>query len=276
MLKKTGKKKAGLLKTVLALFLLGAISLCAFADWFAAFLLFHPWKPNADWKPTTPHCEAVHFPTADGSRLDAIYFPCENAKAIVLYSHGNGETLKSLEPLGEFYRKRYQISILMYDYRGYGRSEGKPTASGILEDGRAARKWLAEREEINPSEIVQMGFSLGGTVAIDMASLDGARGLILQSTFSSLPDMGSVKLPFLPVRQLLHEPLDAAAKIQQYHGPLLLSHGTFDGTIPYWQGQKLYFATGGPKTLFTVENGGHVPPQGAEYDEHFVRFLEEL
>ena len=260
----------------LCLLLLGGSLVCIFADRIAAFLLFHPWKPNADWQPTTPNSESVQFPTADGSMLDAIYFPCEHAKGIVLYSHGNGDTLKNLETLADFYRKEFQVSILIYDYRGYGRSEGKPTASGILEDGRAAREWLANREQIDASEIIQMGFSLGGAVAIDLAALDGARGLILQSTFTSLPDMASEILPFLPARLLLRQQLDGVKKIRQYKGPLLLSHGTADQTIPYQQGQKLYRAAGGAKTLYTVEDGFHSPPSEEEYFDLVRHFLESL
>ena len=270
------KKPVRIRNVFLGLLLLGVLPLCVFADRIAAFLLFHPWKPNANWQPTAPNSESVRFPTADGSLLDAIYFPCEHAKGIVLYSHGNGEILKNLEPIADFYRQEFQISILIYDYRGYGRSEGKPTASGILEDGRAARKWLADRAQIDASEIIQMGFSLGGAVAIDLAAFDGAKGLILQSTFSSLPDCASEIFPFLPARWLLHQQLHSAEKIKQYTGPLLLSHGTADRTISYRQGQKLYQATGGPKTLYTVENGCHSPPSDDEYHELVRQFLEML
>ena len=273
--RKTSRKGVRVLN--LFLFLLFVMLLLSlFADRIAAFLLFHPWKPNADWQPTTPNSESVRFPTADGSLLDAIYFPCEHPKGIVLYSHGNGDTLKNLEPIADFYRKEFQISILIYDYRGYGRSGGKPTASGILEDGRAARKWLARREQIDMSEIIQMGFSLGGAVAVDLASQDGAKGLILQSTFTSLPDMASRMFPFLPARLLLHQQLDSVKKIRQYKGPLLLSHGSADGTVPYQQGQKLYLTAGGSKTLYTVENGSHFPPGDREYFDLVRRFLRDL
>lgn len=254
--------------------LLGVLLFCVFADRIMARALFHPWKPNADWKPTTPNCESVQFSTADGSVLDALYFPCENPRGFVLYSHGNGETLKSIEPLGELYREKFQVSILMYDYRGYGRSEGRPTAPGILEDGRAARKWLCERESIDVSQIIQMGYSLGGSVAIDLASLDGAKALIVQSTFSSLPEIANSRIPLIPYRKLFHEQLNSVEKIRIYHGPLFLSHGTVDGTIPFSQGKKLAESAGGETTFYPIERGRHNPPNDEQYFDAVVMFLD--
>ena len=94
---KKPKKAIRILNIFLCLLLPGILFLCLFADRMAAFLLFHPWKPNANWQPATPNIESVRFPAADGSLLDAIYFPCEHAEGIVLYSHGDGDTLKNFQ-----------------------------------------------------------------------------------------------------------------------------------------------------------------------------------
>lgn len=270
------KKTKIVLALALGLFLAGICLVCLFADRVAAVALFHPWKPEPGWNPSTANCELVKFETADGSTLEGLYFPCENSSGTILYSHGNGDILKNCEWLGNSYREEFNVSILIYDYRGYGRSEGNPTAPGILEDGRAGMKWLAEREGIEESEIIQMGFSLGGSVAIDLASREGARGLIVQSTFSSLPDIAVAKIPFIPAGLILHEQLNSIGKIESYKGPLFLSHGTADRVIPYFQGERLYGAANEPKTLYTIENGPHSPPDDAEYFSAIRDFIENL
>lgn len=273
------KKFKRRLKIGLVIFLFGAILFCCFTDRFVAIFLFNPMKPwPGTWEPSLPDGEAVEIETADGSILDGLYFPCENARAVVLLSHGNGQILKSIEQTAMRYRDEFQVSILIYDYRGYGRSEGHPSATGILDDGRAARKWLAEREGIDEREIVQMGFSLGGSVAIDMAAKDGARGLILQSTFTSLPDIIASKIPLVPTKSLLYEQLDSLDKIKSYDGPLFISHADADWVIPYRQGIALFEAGNGagPKTFHTLKGREHYPPDDEEYLVTIREFIREL
>lgn len=249
-------------------------ALMFFGDNIASFIIFHPWTPAADWKATAERCEEVRFETADGGVLHGLYFPHENSRGVVLYSHGNGDNVKTCEHLGTLYRERLGVSILIYDYRGYGFSEGKPTARGILEDGRAARKFLAQRENVEESEILQMGFSLGGAVAIDLASRDGARGLIVQSSFTSLVDMGKKLFPVLPVGLFLREKLDSRKKIGDFHGPVFISHGTRDSVVPYKQGESLYRSANEPKTFYPVEEGDHTPPPEEFYLSEIRQFLD--
>ena len=148
-------------------------------------LLFFPAKyPDGIWHPAGLDFDDAWITAADGVRIHGWYIPCENPRAVALFAHGNGGNLSHRE---DYYRALHQlgVAVLAFDYRGYGRSEGSPTEAGILADGRAARTWLAERAGIPESQIVLMGESLGGAVAVHLASEAPARALILENTFSS-------------------------------------------------------------------------------------------
>jgi uncharacterized protein len=165
---------------------------------------------------------------------------------------------------------------MMFDYRGFGKSEGLPTEKGVLLDARAARKWLAERTTVEEGQIVVMGESLGGGVAVDLAAKDGARGLILESTFTSLPDVASGILPYTPVRYLMRNRLDSLAKITEYHGPLLQAHGDDDRLIPIALAKKLHEAAPGPKQFVTIPGAGHNWSPTPEYVQQLNQFIEHL
>ena len=247
------------------------------ADFIARQFLLHPTRLAPRWKPNFPNCEEVFFETTDKDQLTlhGLYFPYESAGGdVILFSHGNGGTVADWGSVGVLLREKLDASVFVYDYRGYGKSEGTSTASSLLADGRSARKWLAERENIAESEIIQMGRSLGGAVAIDLASRDGAKALIVESTFTSLPDVASCLLPGVPARYLLWEQLHSVKKIEKYEGPLFLSHGTADTLIPFEQGKRLYETAGSEKKAFyPVQGGDHntFPPAG--YYENLRKFL---
>ena len=164
-------------------------------------LLYFPAKyPDGDWNPPGLVFEDAWFNAADGTELHGWFVPCENPRAVALFLHGNaGNMTHRDDMLRELHR--LGVAVLAFDYRGYGRSEGSPTEAGILADGRAARKWLAERAGIPESEIVLMGESLGGAVAVQLAAEAPARGLVLENVFCSLPDVAAFHYPWLPVQR---------------------------------------------------------------------------
>jgi uncharacterized protein len=127
----------------------------------------------------------------------------------------------------------------MFDYRGYGRSEGTPTVEGAIQDASAARAKLCELAAIKDSEMLLMGESLGGAIVIQLAVDSPPRGLILQSTFSSLRDVADVHYPKLSWL-VPRNKLDSATQIVRYRGPLLQSHGNMDRTIPFSSGERLF------------------------------------
>lgn len=249
---------------------------CA-SDYLARKILLHPSKIDRKWTPPWPDCEQVVIETPKTHTLHGVYFPCENSRGAVLYSHGNGGTVEDWGDVGQRLRETLNVSVLVYDYRGYGKSEGTPTARGVLDDGRAARKWLAEREGIAEKDIIQFGRSLGGAVAIDLASKDGAKALIVESTFASLPEMSSRFVTGFPARLFLWEQLPSDAKIAKYDSPLFLSHGTEDTLIPFEQGEKLYKnAASRKKEFYPIEGGGHNTFPPPEYYEALKQFLDSI
>ena len=175
----------------------------------------------------------------------------------------------------KYFQEELHVTAFIFDYRGYGRSDGTPTADGILQDARAARKFLAEHAGVAEAEIVLAGHSLGGAVTVQLAAQDGARGLVLESTFSSLRDVASQHYPKLawlvPAGKL-----DSVAQITRYKGPLLQSHGDADSTIPYALGLKLFKAANDPKKFVRVARGDHNDPAPAEYLRHLDRFISNL
>ncbi len=175
-------------------------------------------------------------------------------------------------------RDTYEISILAFDFRGYGKSEGRPQEEGIIADGKAARAWLSQRAGVDAQEIVLWGRSLGGAVAVQLAADTPARGMILDRTFSSLTDVAAHHYPWLPVRLLLRNRYDSVAAIGRHEGPLLQSHGTLDRIIPYQLAEKLFAAAASatPKRLFTMTGVGHNDPGPREYGDVIAKFFQNL
>src|SRR5258706_9153823 len=139
-----------------------------------------PRYPQGDWVAKGLTHQDVFFNSADGTKLHGWLVEHPQPKAVILYCHGNGTHVANLAEFLAEMRDEFQVSIFAFDYRGYGRSEGKPAEKGILEDAEAAQHWLAKRAGIEKKDIVLMGRSLGGGIALHLAAENGARGVILQ------------------------------------------------------------------------------------------------
>jgi uncharacterized protein len=245
--------------------------------WLDDPLVYQPARyPVGKWEPSDLQFEDANFQSADGKKLHGWYCPAANPRAVVLMAHGNAGNLSCRADRLRMMQKELNVSAMMFDYRGFGKSEGLPTEKGVLLDARAARKWLAERVGVEEGEIVVMGESLGGGVAVDLAAKDGARGLILESTFTSLPDVASGILPYTPVRYLMRNRLDSLAKITEYRGPLLQAHGDADTLIPIALAKKLHEAAPGPKQFVTIPGAGHNWSPTPEYVQQLNQFFELL
>ncbi|NLY01822.1 MAG: alpha/beta hydrolase [Rhodopirellula sp.] len=245
---------------------------------FEESLLFFParYPAGESWEPPGLGFEDAWFSAADGTKLHGWYVPHDEARAVILFCHGNaGNITHRAEILRELH-DRAGVAVLCFDYRGYGRSEGKPKEAGIYADARAARAWLANRTGVGEREIVVMGRSLGGAAAVELAAGDGAKGLVLESTFSSVPDVAASIYPWLPVRLLVRNRFDAVGKISRYHGPLLQSHSEDDEIVPYSLGRKLFDASNQPKEFIILRGLGHNDPQTPVYYEKLVAFLDAL
>jgi fermentation-respiration switch protein FrsA (DUF1100 family) len=239
-----------------------------------SYLIYQPAGPHPDdWQPPGLKYEDVYFESADGTRLHGWYCPVEEPRAIVLYMHGNAGNITYLWPDLRMLTERMRVIVLAFDYRGYGRSDGRPNERGLLADARAARRWLAERAGVAEREIVLYGRSLGGGVAVDLAANEGAKALILESTFTSLPSVANDLLPLSPGMLMVNR-FNSAKKIADYAGPLLIAHGDADELIPLAHGEQLFAAANEPKRFVRIAGGDHnwVPPQYyiAELDRLFA------
>ena len=266
-----------IVRAALVAYLVVLLLLMIFEEYFIFIPV--PYDGGAAWRPSGIDYEDVYFQAADGTRLHGWYFPHPAPRAVVLFAHGNyGNITHRLQRAQILHN--LGLSTFLFDYRGYGRSDGRPTEEGILQDTRAARTALAERAGVPEDEIVLMGRSLGGGVAVDLAARDGARGLVLESTFTSIPDVAAIHYPFLPVRRLMRTQLDSAAKIGRYAGPLLQSHGDVDRTIPFDLGRRLFAAAaesdGSMRKFYAINDGDHNDPQPPEYFRLLAQFVDAL
>jgi uncharacterized protein len=240
-------------------------------------LLFHPRRyPEGDWETRDPAIEDVWFETADGVRINGWFSEAKQPRAVVLYAEGNAGNITGRRWVLKLFRDRMNATVLLFDYRGYGRSEGAPSTSGILADARAARHWLADRTGVPETSIVLVGNSLGGSVMVDLAASDGARALVLENTFSSLADVAAQHFPPVTAHVVVQRQLDSASRIRDYKGPLLQTHGDADTVIPYELGRRLFEAANEPKRFIRVPGGDHNDPPTRAYLDALERFLDTL
>jgi len=245
--------------------------------WLERKMIFFPSPyPRGEWNPQRLQFEDAYFTAADGTKLHGWYVPHARPRAVILYCHGNAGNIANRADVVRVLHDYVGASVLIFDYRGYGRSEGNPSEPGVLADARAARAWLAKRAGIDERDIVLLGRSLGGAVAVDLAATDGAKGLILETAFTSIPDMAACHYPVLPVRALLRTRLDSLSKIGDYHGPLLQCHGDADTIVPFENGQRLFEAANEPKEFVRLLGRGHNDQWPMSYYDAMIRFLDGL
>ncbi|NGX15056.1 alpha/beta hydrolase [Wenzhouxiangella sp. XN24] len=234
-------------------------ALVAFLWFRQESLLFLPNMPSREIVATPADIglryEALRLPTADGEELDAWFVPAPGERAVLLFFHGNaGNISHRLDSLRIFHE--LGLSVLIFDYRGYGRSTGRPTEPGTYEDARAAWRHLVEDRGIPAQRIVLFGRSLGGAVATWLAANAAPRALIVESAFRSVPDMAAEIYWFLPVRLLarLHYPVEEL--LPRVAAPVLVIHSRDDEIIPFAHGEALHAAAGPPTRLLELQ-GGH-------------------
>jgi fermentation-respiration switch protein FrsA (DUF1100 family) len=198
----------------------------------------------------------VTIHTADGERLHAWWVPARAPSlAHVLLCHGNagnvGDRVAHLELLSAA-----GLDVLAFDYRGYGRSTGRPSERGLHLDARAARDALLGRDGVEPSRVIYLGESLGGAVALALALELPPSGLILQSAFTSVRDMARLHYPLIPPA-LVPDAYPSLRLITALPAPLLVLHGARDAIVPVMHGEALFEAAPGPKRMHVFPGAGH-------------------
>lgn len=199
--------------------------------------------------------EDVTFQTQDGVALNGWYVAADGASFTVLFCHGNaGNIMHRLDTVSLFHS--LGLNCFVFDYRGYGRSEGRPTEVGTYRDARAAYDWLTQRKGVAAEQIVLFGRSLGGSIAAHLAGQVETRAVVVESAFTSYPDMGARMYPYMPVRLFARFRYDTRAHLARARCPVLVMHSPEDELVPFEFGRRLFEAAREPKRFVEI-TGGH-------------------
>ena len=264
---------------ILSLTLLAGALLLGGARLVGRSLVFFPEREieqtPADWD--LPF-EDVSFLTLDGVQLHGWFVPGDR-EVTLLWFHGNsGNISHRLENL-KLLHDRLGVNIFIFDYRGYGRSDGRISEQGTYLDGEGAVLYLRSRGDIRADRVVLFGRSLGSAVAVDVATRYPAYGLILESPFTSVSDIAKRSFRFLPWGRIIGIRYDSLSKIRGISGPLLVLHGDRDDVVPMENGQRLFRAAPSPKEFYVVEGAGHNDTYTVGGEEYFAtlrRFVDGL
>ena len=247
------------MKSFFLVLFLGYSAIVAFMYFRQESMLFLPNLPSREHMATPADIgldyESVRIGTEDGEELDAWFIPARDERAVLLFFHGNaGNISHRLDSIRIFHQ--LGLSVLIIDYRGYGKSTGRPTEHGTYEDARAAWRHLVEARGAEAGDIILFGRSLGGAVATWLAVQKAPGGLIVESTFRSVPDLAAELYWFLPVRRLARLEYPVESLLPQVDSPVLVVHSRDDEIIPFRHGEALYAAAPEPKKFLELE-GGH-------------------
>jgi fermentation-respiration switch protein FrsA (DUF1100 family) len=263
----------------LIVYLAGAyVLICLLAYAFQRRLVYFPERSLA----ATPDAlgleyREVRLSTEDSVRVHGWFVPAREAKAALLYCHGNaGNISHRLESIRIFHE--LGLSVLIFDYRGYGESAGRPDEVGTYLDAQAALCYLFEVERLDPSRVVLFGESLGAAVAIELATHVHPMGLILESAFPSIADVGARAYPWLPVRLLSRIRYDSRDRVTRIDAPKLFIHSRNDEIVPIALGWRVYEMAAPPKSFLEIR-GGHNDASlvsGERYVAGLAEFLEQI
>ena len=204
--------------------------------------------------------EEVYFPAADGTQLHGWFIPGRGDDTIVWF-HGNAGNISNRVYNIMLMNVHLGANLFIFDYRGYGLSEGKPSEKGMYSDGEGALEYLRSREDIDQNRLVLFGRSLGGCIVAELAMSHSAKAVIMESSFTSVDAMGRYKRPaiafFIPSRLLVKSRFDSIKKMPRIHSPLMIVHGDKDVTVPIQMGRELFNAANEPKRFYEIRGATH-------------------
>lgn len=220
--------------------------------------------------------EDITLTTRDGTGVHGWFVPADRARGVVLFLHGNAgnisHRLESLETLHELH-----LSTFIIDYHGYGQSGGKPSEQGTYMDAEAAWDYLTGERGIPAREIIVFGRSLGGAVASWLVARHTPGAAIIESTFTSMPDIAAHTYPLLPARWLAHYKYPVLENLRRAQCPVLIVHSPDDALIPIQHGRRLYEVVPGEKAFLEIagtHNNGFVAT-GEDYAQGIDEFLQQ-
>jgi fermentation-respiration switch protein FrsA (DUF1100 family) len=258
------------------LLLLGAVSLYLYLN--QTNLIHLPDIPSRDVDVTPDQLglsyESVDLITADKVRLHGWFIPHDTPRATLLFFHGNAGNISHRLDSLQFFNS-LGLAVLIIDYRGYGKSEGRPSEKGIYQDALAAWQYLTEAKQIPSENILLFGRSLGGAVAAYLATEQAALGLVLESTFTSIPDMAAELYPWLPTGWLVRYQYNTRERMAAINCPVMIVHSPEDEVIPFKHGQRLFQLANEAKRFFELRgdhNTGFLRNLD-RYRDHWEQFI---
>jgi pimeloyl-ACP methyl ester carboxylesterase len=249
------------------------VGMTLFALAIESDVVFDASRPDQEWidKPD-PSIQDVTLHSADGA-MHAWYCAPERPDAAILVCHGNAGNLSFRGHNMVELRKRFNAAIMVFDYPGYGLSEGEPSERGCYAAADAAFDWLVQEKGFQPQQIIVYGESLGGGVAVDIASRRPVSALVLVNTFANLPEVAQRIYFWLPAVALMRNRFDSEKKIHSVQAPIFITHGTGDRLIPFEHSLRLLAQARSPKEFLAREGKGHRDPLSDEELDCIHAFL---
>lgn len=238
-------------------------------------LLYAPGRERPDPAVSgVPDMRVVSLATEDGLTLNAWWLPPRAGRPTVLYCHGNAGTMAECAFKVAAYRNA-GLGVLLFDYRGYGGNAGTPTEAGLYADARAARAFVLAQEGVREETLVIHGESLGSGVATQLALEHAPAALVLEAAFISIPAVGKLQYPWLPVHRLARDRYESLAKIGRIRAPVLILHGEDDDLVPVDFGRQLHAAANTPKHIHVFPGACHADLFDHGAGDLIVRWLDE-
>ncbi len=219
--------------------------------------------------------EEISFSTEDGENITGWFVPAKQGETAptILFCHGNGGNISGrIESIATFHK--LGCNVLIFDYRGYGASSGKPTEKGTYTDAYTAWKYLTSEKNIPSSRIIIFGRSLGGSIATWLAEKVNPMALVIESSFTSAPDMAAKMFPLLPARLLCRYKYNTISMIKNVKCPVLIAHSVEDEMIPFTHGRKLFEAANEPKRF--IEMKGNHNYGGLDADQEYQAIFSKM
>jgi len=242
---------------------------------FQRNLLYHPSENNYSGDQLLVSIEKVKIKTQDNIELVSWYHNKNmNDYKTILFLHGNAGSLENrIHKINHL--KDIKINFLLVAWRGFNGNKGKPTEQGLYEDARSAVRWL-KSNGILEKNIIIYGESLGTGVATEIAQNKNFAGIILETPFTSMVEVGKTKYPFLPVRFLLKDKYESNKKIKNIKSPVLIMHGKVDNIVPFYMGKKMYELANEPKYSYFSEYDDHMMEYNEKLLNHLKKFIQSL
>lgn len=239
--------------------------------------LYRPTPAAREWRtPPNDRVRDVELRLTDGTRIHAWWCPTRDgqpSQGALLHCHGNGGNLSHRGASVELWHEQLNLAVLLFDYPGYGKSEGRPSEMGCYAAADAAYDWLVNQQRVPAERVLIYGGSLGGAVAVDVGSRRPHRGLVLVSTFASVPEMAALVFRSRLAGRFIGQRFDSLAKIERCHKPVFLAHGTADRVVPPAQSELLYARANEPKELFLMPQLDHNHTPVPEFYPRLRNFL---